>query len=140
MFRQGSPAKRDGSHSEAFWFEPVRAITASVQPDSGRRVNAGSDFPHPFEFLFVVVVVVVVLPKKARIILCKTCSGPTRTGWDPGGMRIASGKSTGEMGSGWDANRIRQVCWGNGIRVGCESDPANQLGKWLTLLRTFNLI
>ena len=28
------------------------AITASVQPESGRVVYAGSDFPHPFQFCF----------------------------------------------------------------------------------------
>ena len=28
------------------------AITASVQPKSGRIVYAGSDFPHPFQFHF----------------------------------------------------------------------------------------
>ena len=27
-------------------------ITASVQPESGRIVYAGSDFPHPFQFRF----------------------------------------------------------------------------------------
>ena len=29
------------------------AITASVQPESGRIVYVGSDFPHPFQFRFV---------------------------------------------------------------------------------------
>ena len=28
------------------------AITASVQPESGRIVYAGSDFPHPFQLRF----------------------------------------------------------------------------------------
>ena len=37
---------------EAFWLQPVLAVTASVQPESGRIVNAGSDFPHPFQLRF----------------------------------------------------------------------------------------
>ena len=32
-----------------FWLRLVMAITASVQPKSGRIVYAGSDFPHPFQ-------------------------------------------------------------------------------------------
>ena len=31
---------------------PVMAIAASVQPESGRIVCAGSDFPHPFQLRF----------------------------------------------------------------------------------------
>ena len=37
------------SHLEAFWLQPVVAITASVQPGSGQIVYARSDFPHPFQ-------------------------------------------------------------------------------------------
>ena len=36
----------------AVWLRPVMAITASVQPESGRIVYAGSDFPHPFQLRF----------------------------------------------------------------------------------------
>ena len=35
-----------------FWLRPVMAITASVQPESGQTVYAGSDFPHPFQLRF----------------------------------------------------------------------------------------
>ena len=44
------PSKHARSDPEAFWLWPVMAITASVQPESGRIVYAGSDFPHPFQF------------------------------------------------------------------------------------------
>ena len=44
------PSKHAGSHPETFWLRPVTDITASVQPESGRIVHAGSDFPHPFQF------------------------------------------------------------------------------------------
>ena len=47
-----NPSKHAGSDPEAFWLQPVMAITASVQPESGRIVYAGSDFPHPFQFRF----------------------------------------------------------------------------------------
>ena len=33
---------------EAFWLQPVMAVTASVQPESAWIVYAGSDFPRPF--------------------------------------------------------------------------------------------
>ena len=46
------PSKHDGSDPEAFWLQPVMAIKASVQPESGRIVYAGSDFQHPFQFHF----------------------------------------------------------------------------------------
>ena len=45
-------SKHAGSHPEAFWLRPVMAITASVQPESGRIVLAGSDFALPFQFRF----------------------------------------------------------------------------------------
>ena len=41
------PCKHAGSDWEAFWLRSVMAITTSVQPESGRIVYAGSDFPHP---------------------------------------------------------------------------------------------
>ena len=47
-----NPSKHAGSDPEAFWLQPVMAITASVQPESGRIVYAGSDFPHPSQFRF----------------------------------------------------------------------------------------
>ena len=46
------PNKHTGSDPEGFWLRPVMAITASVQPESGRIVYAGSDFPHPFQLGF----------------------------------------------------------------------------------------
>ena len=45
-------SKHAGSDPEAFWSRPVMATTASVRPESGRIVYAGSDFPHPFQFRF----------------------------------------------------------------------------------------
>ena len=47
-----TPSKHAGSDPEAFWLRLVTAVTASVQPELGRRVYAGSDFPHPFQFRF----------------------------------------------------------------------------------------
>ena len=44
--------KHAGSDRQAFWLRPVMAITASVQPESGRTVYAGSDFLHPFQLRF----------------------------------------------------------------------------------------
>ena len=46
------PSKHAGSDPEAFRLRPVMAITASVQPESGRIVYAGSDSPYPFQFRF----------------------------------------------------------------------------------------
>ena len=46
------PSKHAGSDPEAVWLRSVMAITASVQPESGRIVYAGSDFPHPFQLRF----------------------------------------------------------------------------------------
>ena len=45
-------SKHAGSDPEAFWLRPVMAITASVQPEMGRIVYAGSNFPHLFPFRF----------------------------------------------------------------------------------------
>ena len=45
-------SKHAGSDPEAFWSRPVMAITASVQPGSGRILYAGSGFPHPLQFRF----------------------------------------------------------------------------------------
>ena len=46
-------SKHAGSDPEAVWLRPVTAITASVQPQSGRIVYyARSDFPHPFQLRF----------------------------------------------------------------------------------------
>ena len=46
------PSQHAGSDPEAFWLRPGVAITASVQPESGRIVYARSDFPHPFRVPF----------------------------------------------------------------------------------------
>ena len=47
------PSKYAGSDPEAFWLRPLKAITASVQPESARVVYyAISDSPHPFQFRF----------------------------------------------------------------------------------------
>ena len=46
------PSKHAGSDPEAFWLRPVMTVTASVQPELGRIVYDGSDFPHPFQFRF----------------------------------------------------------------------------------------
>ena len=45
-------SKHAGSDSEAYLLRPVMAVTVSVQPESNRIVNAGSDFPYPIQFLF----------------------------------------------------------------------------------------
>ena len=44
--------KNAGSDPEAFWLRPGMAVTASVQPESGRIVYAGSDFPRLFQLSF----------------------------------------------------------------------------------------
>ena len=44
------PIKHAGSDPEAFWLRPVIAVTASVQPESGRIVYTRFDFPHPIRF------------------------------------------------------------------------------------------
>ena len=46
------PSKHAGSDPEAFLLRPVMAIRASVQPESGRTVYAGSYFPNPFQLRF----------------------------------------------------------------------------------------
>ena len=43
------PSKHARSDPEAFWLRPVMA---SVQPELGRIVYAGSDFLHPFQLHF----------------------------------------------------------------------------------------
>ena len=47
-----TPNKHAGSDPQAFWLRPVMAITASVQPESGRNVYAWFDFQHPFQICF----------------------------------------------------------------------------------------
>ena len=47
-----APSKHAGSDPEAFWLQPVMAIMASVQPELGWIVHAGSKFLHPFQFRF----------------------------------------------------------------------------------------
>ena len=46
------PSKHAASNPEVFWLQPVMAITTSMQPESGRIVYAGSNFPHPFQLRF----------------------------------------------------------------------------------------
>ena len=46
------PSKRAGSDPKALWLRPVMAVTASVQPESGRIVYAGCEFPRPFQVRF----------------------------------------------------------------------------------------
>ena len=43
---QNHPSKHAGSYSEAFWLWPIMAIMASVQPELGKIVHAGSNFLH----------------------------------------------------------------------------------------------
>ena len=90
------PSNHAGSDPEAFWLRPVMAITASVQPESGRIVYAGSDFPHPFQFRFFVVVF---FPKKARIILRKTDPDPIWMAWSGFGQTHLVWKQAGEQES-----------------------------------------
>ena len=44
------PSKCAGSDSETFWLRPVRAITASMQPESGQIVYTRSEFLHLIQF------------------------------------------------------------------------------------------
>ena len=46
------PVRKRFGYGQLWPLRPVMAITASVQPESGRIVYAGSDFPHPFPFYF----------------------------------------------------------------------------------------
>ena len=46
LFQEIFPSKHARSDPEAFWLRLVKAVTASVQPESGRIVYAGPDFPH----------------------------------------------------------------------------------------------
>ena len=46
------PSKHAGSHPEVFWLWPVMAIMASLQPELGWIVYAGSDFLDCFQFWF----------------------------------------------------------------------------------------
>ena len=74
------------------------AITASVQPESGRIVYTGSDFPHPFSSVF---------PKKAWAIVCKTDPDPISRAWPGFGYtRIWSG-----LKAGWCARIIWFGFW-----------------------------
>ena len=50
LFREIFPSKYARSDPEAVWLRLVKAVTASVQPESGRIVYAGPDFPHPIRF------------------------------------------------------------------------------------------
>ena len=50
LFREIFPSKYARSDPEAVWLRLVTAVTASVQPESGRIVYAGPDFPHPIRF------------------------------------------------------------------------------------------
>ena len=46
LFQEIFPSKHARSDPEAFWLRLVKAVTASVQPESGLIVYAGPDFPH----------------------------------------------------------------------------------------------
>ena len=50
LFREIFPSKHARSDPEAVWLRLVKAVTASVQPESGRIVYAGPNFPHPIRF------------------------------------------------------------------------------------------
>ena len=43
---QNHPSKHAGSYSEAFWLWPIMAIMASVQPELGKIIHAGSNLLH----------------------------------------------------------------------------------------------
>ena len=47
-----APSKHAGSNPEVFWLWPVMAITASLQPELGWIVYAGSNFLDCFQFWF----------------------------------------------------------------------------------------
>ena len=68
-----SYSEHAGPDSEAFWLRPVMAITASVQPVSGRIVYMpGPNSRIRFGSVF---------PKKALIVLCKTDPALTWMAW-----------------------------------------------------------
>ena len=46
LIKDGSPGRTTS------WLRLVMAITASVQPEMGRLIYAGSHFPHPFQLRF----------------------------------------------------------------------------------------
>ena len=63
-------SKHARSNSKAFWLQPVMAIMASMQPESGQIIlYARSNIPHPIGS---------VLAKKALVILCKISPDPIR--------------------------------------------------------------
>ena len=94
--RLNLPSNHAGSDPEALWLRPVMAVTASVQPESGRIVYAGSDFLHPFQFRF---------SKEAWILLCRTDPDPiwmawsgfgqTHLVWKQAGVQESSGSISG---------------------------------------------
>ena len=47
-----NPVNRPDPIRKRFGYGQFMAITASVQPESGRIVYAGSDFSHPFQLRF----------------------------------------------------------------------------------------
>ena len=47
---QHIPSKHARSHAEIFWLWLIMAITTSVQPELGRVVYTGTNFPHLFWF------------------------------------------------------------------------------------------
>ena len=70
---QKSPGKHARSGSEAFWLQPVMAIMASTQPESGRIMY----MPDPtscIRFSFI-------LAKKAQATLCKIGPDLIWSGW-----------------------------------------------------------
>ena len=109
-----NPVNRPDPIRKRFGYGQFMAITASVQPESGRIVYAGSDFSHPFQPRFfrrrygsycgeptrirsgwpgqvlAKRICSVLSPQTSRIILCKTSLGPiqfwlTVPGFGPNG-------------------------------------------------------
>ena len=78
-----TPSKHAGSDPEAFWLRPVMAVTASVQPESGRILSARSDLLHSIQFLllFFSFSFFLFFLKKACIILYKTDLYPVWMAW-----------------------------------------------------------
>ena len=98
-----NPSKHAGSDPEAFWVRPVMAITASMQPESGWIIYAGSDFNILFNSVF---------PKKAWAILHKTDPNLILTAWSGFGQTHLVWKQAGvQESSGLVSGRTQPACY-----------------------------
>ena len=126
-----SPSKHAGSDPETFRLRPVMAITASVQPQSGRIVHAGSDFPQPFQFRFSKEGMDHTVQKQQQKQQQQQ-QNRIRTGWPGQGLAkcIWSGSKPNASGLQESSGPLLANA-SQPIRTGCESDPACLL-SWFT--------